>query len=255
MINRQRVAVNRSGKRMTRWALLAGLLAVMLILVPMGGAPLPAVGAPTAAAAVPTARYSTLGGPNVSPYAVLSFDDCPRSYAAFRRVVLRAERLNIALVLFPTGHCLRAGRFSVAFARRHGHYVFNHSVSHAELTRLPSAAIRRELSAPGVVTNYGRPPYGALNARVRAAYRVKKMRIWLWNVDTNDWRGKSRASLVRYVVRNTRPGQTVLMHMQWNGFNGSALRDMRSGLARRGIKVCRNHPGTAPAKPRGALRC
>ncbi len=242
-------------KQMTSRVLIACLLAVTLALVPMGGAPHTVVGAPTAAAAVPTARYSTSRGPNTSSYAVLSFDDCPRSSAAFRRVVRQAERLNIGLVLFPTGQCRRAGRFSVAYARRHGHYVFNHSVSHADLTRLSSAAIRRELSSPGVVTNYGRPPYGAVNARVKAAYRAKGMRIWLWNVDTNDWRGKSRSRVVRYVVRNTRPGHTVLMHMQWNGFNGSALRAMRSGLARRGIKVCRNYPGTAPAKPRGALRC
>ena len=242
-------------KRMTGRVLIACLLTLMLTLMPMGGAPPTDVAAPTAAAAVQAARYSTSRGPNTSARAVLSFDDCPRSSAAFRRVIRRAEKLNIGLVLFPTGQCRRAGRFSVAYARRHGHYVFNHSVSHADLTRLSSAAIRRELSSPGVVTNYGRPPYGAVNARVRSAYKAKGMRIWLWNVDTSDWRGKSRSQVVRYVVRNTRPGHTVLMHMQWRGFSGSALRDMRSGLARRGIKVCRNYPGKAPAKPRGALRC
>jgi peptidoglycan-N-acetylglucosamine deacetylase len=94
-----------------------------------------------------------------------------------------------------------------------------------------------------------------VNDRVRAAYRAKGMRIWLWNVDTLDWRGKSRASVVRYVVNNTQRGQTVLMHMQWKGWSGAALRDMKAGLARRGIKVCRNYPGTAPARPTGALRC
>jgi peptidoglycan-N-acetylglucosamine deacetylase len=234
--------------------IVAPLLAVLLALLPMGGQPVLAEAAPAAIAAR-AKPYSTSRGPNTSPFAVLSFDDCPRSAAAFRRVVLQAEQLNIALVLFPTGQCIRAGRFNVAFARRHGHYVFNHSVSHPDLTRLSSAAIRRQLSKPGVVTNYGRPPYGAVSARVRAAYRAKGMRIWLWSVDTNDWRGKSRSAVVRYVVRNTRRGQTVLMHMQWNGFSKTALRDMRNGLARRGIKVCRNYPGTAPARPRGALRC
>jgi peptidoglycan-N-acetylglucosamine deacetylase len=230
-------------------------LAVLLALLPVGGVPLPGVEQPAAAAPGKAARYSTLRGPNTSSRVVLSFDDCPRSRAAFRRVVRSAERQNIALVFFPTGRCLQSGRFSVGYARRHGHYVFNHSVSHPNLTGLSPAAIRRQLSAPGVVTNYGRPPYGAVNAKVRAAYRAKGMRIWLWNVDTNDWRGRSRSALVRYVVRNTDAGQTVLMHMQWNGFSGQALRAMRSGLAKRGIKVCRNYPGTAPAKPRGQLRC
>ena len=77
---------------------------------------------------------------------------------------------------------------------------------------------------------------GALDATVRRAYRAKGMRVWLWDIDTNDWLGKSRASLVRYVVRNSGKGDTVLMHMQWNGFSGTAIRQMKSGLANRGIK-------------------
>ena len=99
-----------------------------------------------------------------------------------------------------------------------------------------------------MVTNYGRAPYGATNIRVRSAYKAKGMRIWLWNVDTNDWRGKSRTSVVRYVVHNTHRGQTVLMHMQWNGFSGTALRQIKSGLATKGLKVCRNHHRTTPAE-------
>ena len=117
-------------KRITGRVLIACLLTLMLTLMPMGGAPPTDVAAaPTAAAAVQAARYSTSRGPNTSARAVLSFDDCPRSSAAFRRVIRRAEKLNIGLVLFPTGQCRRAGRFSVAYARRHGHYVSSTTAS------------------------------------------------------------------------------------------------------------------------------
>ena len=181
-------------------------------------------------------------GPNTSARAVLSFDDCPRSSAAFRRVIRRAEKLNISLVLFPTGQCRRAGRFSVAYARRHGHYVFNHSVSHADLTRLSSAAIRRELPSPGRSDQLRPTP-------VRSRERPRQVRVQgQGHADLVVERGQER--LARQVPipgcplrrAEPRPGHTVLMHMQWRGFSGSALRDMRSGLARRGIKVCRNFP-------------
>ncbi|KGN31729.1 hypothetical protein N802_03100 [Knoellia sinensis KCTC 19936] len=189
--------------------------------------------------------YSRTRGPNSTSRVVLSFDDCPSSYSSFQSAVLGAERLGIALALFPTGNCITAGRFSPSYARAHGHYVFNHSVSHPDLRNLSYTNVRAQLSAPGVVTSYGRPPYGAYNNTVLNAYASKSMRVWMWTVDTTDYRGKSQASVVSYVVNNSRAGSTVLMHMQWRGFNSTALSQMKSGLANRGLSVCRNRGATA----------
>lgn len=191
-------------------------------------------------------RYSISKGANRSNYVVLSYDDCPKSLSAFRDTVLGAESLGIALSLFPTGNCITQGRFDAAFARAHGHYVFNHSISHPELTTLSYSSAYYQLGAPGVTANYGRPPYGSYNTlTVRNAYAQRAMRIWTWNVDTRDWEGKSQSSVVSYVVGNTRAGDTVLMHMPWNAFNTSALSQMKSGLSSRGLAVCRNKGATA----------
>lgn len=192
--------------------------------------------------------YSMYRGPNTSSRVVLSYDDCPASLTAFRTTVTAAQELGIALVLAPTGNCLSAGTFDAAYARARGHYVINHSISHPDFTTVSSSTILTQLGAPGVVTTYGRPPYGAYNFTTRNAYARKGMRIWLWNVDTSDWRGRTQAEVVDHVVEYARPGDTVLMHMKWNGFNGSALEDMKSGLADRGIEVCRNSGGTTPTR-------
>lgn len=207
---------------------------------------LPASGSPVPG----SSSYSIYRGPNTSSRVMLTYDDCPRSLSAFKEVVLAAERYDIALALFPTGYCLQSGKFSAYYARKHGHYVFNHTISHPDLTTLSSAAVRRELGSPGVVTNYGRPPYGEWNSTVKNAYAAKGMRMWLWNIDSRDWRGKTRSEVVRYVVRNSYRGATVLMHMRWNGFSPTAVRLIKAGLADRGLKVCRNYPGTTPAAPR-----
>lgn len=191
-------------------------------------------------------RYSISQGPNRSSYVMLSFDDCPKSLDAFKQTVLGAERLGIALALLPNGGCLQAGRFDAAFARAHGHYVFNHSVTHPDLTKLSYAQAYAELGAPGIVTNYGRPPFGSYDTlAVRNAYAQRGMRIWTWTMDTRDWEGKSQDEVVASVVTNSRAGGSVLMHMPWNGFNTAALAEMTSGLAERGLAVCRNKGATA----------
>ena len=193
--------------------------------------------------------YSTSRGPNTSTRVVLTYDDCPTSLSAFKATVVGARNLGVALVLAPTGNCISSGRFSSSYARQYGHYVMNHSVSHPDLTTLSTSSILSQLGAPGVVTTYGRPPYGAVSERVRNAYATKGMRIWLWNVDTNDWRGRTRSQVVSHVVTYAEPGHSVLMHMQWNAFNTTAISSMKSGLAAKGIGLCRNAGTTTPTSP------
>ncbi|WP_423257701.1 polysaccharide deacetylase family protein, partial [Escherichia coli] len=128
----------------------------------------------------------------------------------FNEAVSGAQQLGIALALFPTGQCLQSGKFDAAYARARGHYVFNHSVSHPKLTELSYSSASAQLGSPGVVTNYGRPPYGAYDTTtVRNAYAQRAMRIWTWNVDPRDWEGKSMATVVDFVVSNARAGDTA----------------------------------------------
>lgn len=149
-----------------------------------------------------------------------------------------AKKIGVALVLAPTGDCIKSGRFSASYARSYGHYVINHSVSHPNLTKLSYNSVLTQLSSPGVVTNYGRPPYGAYNTTVKNAYAAKGMRIWLWNVDTRDWDGPaSQATVVKRAVSGATKGSTVLMHMQRNGFQphravADRVRSRRQGSRR-----------------------
>lgn len=196
----------------------------------------------------PRKGYWLSYGPIRSSRVALTFDDCPRTLTDMKQVLVGAERMGLGLMLFPTGNCIRQGRFDARFARAHGHYVFNHSVSHPQLTKLSYAGMLRELGTPGVQSRYGRPPFGDWNALVARAYAARGMRIWLWNLDTNDWRGYSRDALVGMVVHSAAPGSTVLMHMQWHGFSIKALTQMQAGLAKRGLTACRNYPGTTPVR-------
>ena len=195
-------------------------------------------------------NYSLSSGPNTSSRVILSYDDCPKSYSAFQSAVLGAKALGVALVLAPTGNCISTGRFSPSYARANGHYVINHSISHPNLSDLSYSSVRYQLGSPGVVTSYGRPPYGAYDFTVRDAYASKAMRIWMWDVDTKDFTGRTQAQVVNHVVTYSRAGDTVLMHMGWNAFNKSAIAAMKSGLAAKGLSVCRNPGTTTPTSPK-----
>lgn len=184
--------------------------------------------------------YSVERGPGDGVHVVLTFDDCPQSRASFRETLLGAERAGIRLVLFPYGECVAQGTFDVAFARAHGHHVYSHSATHAHLDALPRAGVLAELAEPAVQGGYGRPPYGGWNWTVLDAFAERGMRLWTWTFDTLDWTGPSRAEVVADVVAHAQPGDTVLLHLQYAGFDAAALTAMRDGLAGRGLALCRN---------------
>ena len=61
--------------------------------------------------------------------------------------------------------------------------------------------------------------------------------------------------MVSYVISQSKPAATVLMHMQWNAFNPTALSQMKSGLAARGLAFCNVYQGTTPTRLPPALPC
>ena len=61
-------------------------------------------------------------------------------------------------------------------------------------------------------------------------------------------RSTSSASPIR-PVSHSRAGSTALMHMQWRGFSPSAIAQIKSGLAKKGLQVCRNQGRPTPVKP------
>lgn len=204
------------------------------------------VSAATGASVVP--RVPRLTGPNRTSRVVLTFDDCPRTLSSFTSVIDYAAANNIGLVLAPTGDCItkfksRYGVDIAARARAKGQWVINHSISHPDLRSLSCSKAAAQLRGSGVRTNVGRPPFGAINANVLCAYNKAGMAIWTWSRDTVDWKVKSQAITVARASAAKR-GDTVLMHMQWQGFAPDSIGQINSNLNKRGVKLCRAYRGT-----------
>lgn len=213
------------------------------------------VGQATWSKLVSTYTYNPYRGPNHTSRVILTYDDCPNDVYYMKSMSNAAKSVNVGIVMAPTGDCISAGRFDATYARARGQYVINHSVSHPDLTKLSFSQIVAQLGTPGIQANYGRPPFGASNSTVQAAYTYKGMRQWYWTKDTNDWQGYSQAYIINYVIKNAAGGDTMLMHMQHKAFNKYALFDMVNGIRARGLELCQPYPGTTPTRLPYELTC
>lgn len=176
--------------------------------------------------------------------AVLTFDDCPYGVplATTNATLKAAKSMGIHLRLYPTGDCLAAKRLDVAYARSMGHTVCSHSNHHWDLRSLSLAGVKKEMTlklpnGKKLSTNCARPPYGATNATVKKAFAQLGYSHDLWDVDTKDWKGKSQSQIVSSVITYAKPGDVVLMHMNHKAFNKTAIRQIKEGLAKRGIAI------------------
>lgn len=156
-------------------------------------------------------------------HVALTFDDGPSRANAPRLLeILHARRAPATFFLAGRNVTARPGH--VRRIARAGHTIYNHTYDHSKLTTLSSRAIRRQmmrteraLTAAGAPSSARvmRPPYGAINARVRSVLARLRFRPVLWTVDTRDWqRSTTSRQIVRTVVRGLAPGANILLHDQ-----------------------------------------
>ncbi|WP_020390128.1 polysaccharide deacetylase family protein [Kribbella catacumbae] len=92
-----------------------------------------------------------------------------------------------------------------------GNTIGNHSISHAQLTKL-SAAKRHHEIFDGPRSSCFRPPYGAANDKVRADIKAAGMVPVLWDIDTLDWQRPGKQAIVNRILTQAHSGAVILMH-------------------------------------------
>ena len=186
-------------------------------------------------------------GPNWTNRVLLTYDDCMTDPDRFIQVLDHATALHIGLLLFPTGNCVTMfqNRFGIDLPqaiRERGHWLGNHTITHPHLTRVSRGEITRQLRFPE--SNLVRPPFGDWNQTVYNVAAEMGMRLVMWDLDTNDWRGpRPEQEIIDFIVAYAEPGDNVLMHFQHQAFTTNALTEIQRGLRSRGIELCR------PARP------
>jgi peptidoglycan/xylan/chitin deacetylase (PgdA/CDA1 family) len=187
----------------------------------------------------------------------LTFDDGPNPVHTPRLMRILLAR-QVPATFFMVGSLVKQYPGLTHTLQRRGFGIANHSWSHAELPALSSAAVRRQMQwttaafrAAGVrPSRLMRPPYGAVDHRVRVLTRQLGMKVLLWTVDSNDWRGGSSGAIAGRILSQLRPHQlnVVLQHDGvWNSAASVAAVPVVIAKARqRGYCFVALH-GTRPA--------
>jgi peptidoglycan/xylan/chitin deacetylase (PgdA/CDA1 family) len=185
-----------------------------------------APGAQAATAACPPAPFGVhWTAPGAGRTVALTFDDGPgRSTGAVLRTL---EGADIGATFFNIGVNERAQPATVVAEAGHRFLLGDHTWSHRDLARLPAAAqaeqmdeeIAEQRSITGSPPCVFRPPYGSYDRTTLTLAQARRMTVWNWSVDTEDWkaRGSSSPFWVDRIISRAEAGgaqahPVVLMH-------------------------------------------
>jgi peptidoglycan/xylan/chitin deacetylase (PgdA/CDA1 family) len=158
----------------------------------------PVEAAPASAVPEPPVPYLQRG-PETSDAIALTFDDGPEP-GVTERLLDTLQAHGLRATFFMIGEKVAA---APELARR----VAEHDVED-ELEK--TDAIFMEVM--GRRADWFRPPFGALRQDQARRVRARGMRVALWSLDTEDWRGGSAAAITERIAMHTHPGAIVLCH-------------------------------------------
>ena len=148
----------------------------------------------------------------------LSFDDGPSEYTS--RVLDTLERHGARATFFTVGRFLEDWRETVIRAAGLGCEIAGHSWDHKDLTSLPEERIKQQIldtsaaieEITGVGTRIFRPPYGAVNSRVKKVSGEIDNAMIYWSVDPRDWQVRDADAVCRAVMESVQDRDIVILH-------------------------------------------
>jgi peptidoglycan/xylan/chitin deacetylase (PgdA/CDA1 family) len=184
----------------------------------------PAVKPAACPAALPGVhRYAPGRGHTVA----LTFDDGPGRDTG--RILAILRRYRVAATFFNLGENEADHRHFVRMEHDLGYPIGDHTWDHADLTTLSASGqaseMDRERARQRALTGgepcLFRPPYGSFDATTLSLARQRRMTVWNWSVDTEDWKaqGSGDAYWVHRITSRAEAGDTqrhpvILMHNQ-----------------------------------------
>ncbi len=177
------------------------------------------------------------------------------------RLVRLLKRLDVPATFFMVGSRVASAPDTARLVERAGFAIGNHTWLHTDLTTQSDKEIRQAIRSTHRAmidaglqpTDFVRPPYGAVDDRVRRVLTDLGYRTVLWTIDSRDWTGLSPRQIDRGVLGAVHPHRTNLV-LQHDGVTNSpatlkALPDEIATLRRRGYCFAELNAHGSPTPP------
>lgn len=155
-------------------------------------------------------------GETVVKKVALTFDDGPDPKIT-TQILETLEKYDAKATFFMLGSRVEYYPDIAKNVKDAGHELGNHTWNHPDLTKADMEKVRNEINrtstmietVTGTKATAFRPPYGAVNQKVRSQTDLP---VVLWDVDTLDWKHRDPNQLLVKVKENTKDGSIILMH-------------------------------------------
>ncbi len=185
-------------------------------------------------------------GAERAPRMALTFDDGPNSTYTPQMLEIFG-RHGARCTFFVLGGNISGHKQLVQRMELEGHEIGIHTWRHPNLTQLSTDAIHADLARCQAALDpllqrpvrWVRPPYGAINSRVRGAINDAGYRVTMWSIDPLDWQRPGSSVVADRILRNARDGAVVVLHDGGGNRAGTvaAMRTVVPALIERGFEL------------------
>lgn len=169
----------------------------------------------------------------------LTFDDGPHPVYTPELLDGLKER-GVCATFFVVGENIPGNEEILRRMDAEGHLIGNHTYNHVKLSDLDSARACAEVEktnaliceVTGKEPEFIRPPFGEWKKAMECSFEMIPV---LWDVDPLDWTTKNTALVVERVLKDTKPGNIILLHDYYQSSVDAAL-EIVDALTERGYK-------------------
>ncbi|MDD2505273.1 MAG: polysaccharide deacetylase family protein [Bacilli bacterium] len=144
-----------------------------------------------------------------------TFDDGPSKYTSELLDIL--DEFNANATFFLVGYNVKIRNSIVLDMYNRGFEIGNHTIDHSRLTKFNCEKANQKItqneklveSIINYKMNLVRPPYGAINKKLRECLDYSMI---LWSVDSRDWESRNTEKIVTEVLSNIKENDIVLFH-------------------------------------------
>ena len=169
----------------------------------------------------------------------LTFDDGPHPVYTPELLDGLKER-GVCATFFVVGENIPGNEEILRRMDAEGHLIGNHTYKHVKLSYLDSARACAEVEktnaliceVTGKEPEFIRPPFGEWKKAMECSFEMIPV---LWDVDPLDWTTKNTALVVERVLKDTKPGNIILLHDYYQSSVDAAL-EIVDTLTQRGYE-------------------